>query len=192
MFSMKPGNWAALLVVMSLAGCATTETATAPESTPTPPPAVPVKDASGPATYGAGDDSVSGNVRGSAEAVARDQQLAAQLQQAVVYFDFDKSNIRPDAYEILNAHSAYLSSNPAARIRLEGHADERGTREYNMALGERRGNAAANYMSARGVARAQVEVISYGEERPAVMGANEAAWAQNRRVVIEYTTGAPR
>lgn len=182
-------HWAAILVAATLAGCATTETATSPEDSAQP-VVTPVQDG-GPTTYGAGDDSVSGNVRGGAQDAAA-QQLAAQLRENVVYFDFDKANIRPDAYEILNAHSTYLASNPNARVRLEGHADERGTREYNMALGERRANAAANYMAARGVARTQVEVVSYGEERPAVMGTNESSWAQNRRVVIEYTAAAPR
>lgn len=186
---IQPKHWAAVLVAATLAGCATTETATTPDE-PVAPVATPAEP-SGPTTYGAGDDSVTGSVSGSAQDAAA-QKMAAQLREKVVYFDFDKANIRPDAYDILNAHASFLSSNPAARIRLEGHADERGTREYNMALGERRANAAANYMAARGVTRAQVEVISYGEERPAAMGANESSWAQNRRVVIEYTAGAPR
>lgn len=141
-------------------------------------------------TYGAGDDGVEGSSEGVDYGSA--QSGDAALKVLTVYFDFDKANIRPDAYLTLKAHAAFLSKNPNARIRLEGHADERGTREYNLALGERRAKAAASYLAANGASRSQMEVISYGEERPTVDGQGEASWAKNRRVVIEYTAVAPK
>jgi len=113
------------------------------------------------------------------------------LAQRVVYFDFDKSAIRPDSEESLRAHAAYLASKPGAKVRLEGHADERGTREYNMALGERRAKAVVTFLTANGAGAAQLEVVSYGEERPAVDGHDEGSWAQNRRAELVYTAEAP-
>lgn len=113
------------------------------------------------------------------------------LQSRVVYFDFDKYDIRYDAEAILSAHAAYLSANPGARVRVEGHADERGTREYNMALGERRAKAVAAYLASKGASSSQIEVISYGEERPVALGHEESSWAQNRRAELQYTSEAP-
>ncbi len=141
-------------------------------------------------TYGTQDDSVTGSSQGVDNEAS--QPLDPALKQLTVYFDFDKANIRPDAYATLKAHAAYLSANPSARVRLEGHADERGTREYNLALGERRAKAAASYLAANGASRSQMQIISYGEERPAVDGHDEAAWAKNRRVEIEYTANQPK
>ncbi|MFG1489877.1 peptidoglycan-associated lipoprotein Pal, partial [Oceanospirillum sp. HFRX-1_2] len=103
-----------------------------------------------------------------------------------IYFDFDTSVIREDSREILDLHVAYLRLNPSQNVVLEGHADERGTREYNNALGERRGNAVKDYFMVQGVNADQIEVISYGEEKPAVIGHNNAAWSKNRRVEIKY------
>ena len=102
----------------------------------------------------------------------------------VVYFDFDKSTLTPATRRVLDAHIA-LAKEGDGSVRLEGHADERGTREYNMALGERRANAVADYMVVNGISRMRIETVSYGEEQPAVAGSNEAAWAQNRRVEIK-------
>lgn len=118
-------------------------------------------------------------------------QVDPALQSRVVYFDFDKFDIRYDAEAILSAHAAYLSANPNARVRVEGHADERGTREYNMALGERRAKAAAAFLASKGASSSQIEVISYGEERPAALGHEEGSWAQNRRAELQYTSVAP-
>lgn len=103
-----------------------------------------------------------------------------------VYFDFDKSNIRSEFYSVLNAHAAYLMANSNAKVVLEGHTDERGTREYNMALGERRGVAVQRYLSLQGVSSSQMEVVSYGEERPAVRGQTREAYDKNRRVEVIY------
>lgn len=119
------------------------------------------------------------------------RQADAALQTRVIYFDFDRYDIRYDSEAVLAAHAAYLSANPGARVRVEGHADERGTREYNMALGERRAKAAAAYLTSRGASSSQIEVISYGEERPVALGHDESSWAQNRRAELQYTAEAP-
>ena len=108
------------------------------------------------------------------------------LSRSVIYFEFDQSTLRPGDREILSAHSAYLSSYPNAQVRLEGHADERGSREYNLGLGERRGNSANGFMSASGARGSQMEVVSYGEEQPECRESTEECWARNRRVVIDY------
>ena len=103
-----------------------------------------------------------------------------------IYFDFDTSAIREDSREVLDLHVAYLRANKSANIVLEGHADERGTREYNMALGLRRANAVKSYFEVQGVSADQIEVVSYGEEQPAEIGHNNAAWEKNRRVELNY------
>jgi peptidoglycan-associated lipoprotein len=98
-----------------------------------------------------------------------------------IYFDFDRSDIRPDAARILDGNIDWMTSHPGAAILIEGHCDERGTNEYNIALGERRATAAMNYLTARGVPSARITTISYGEERPGCTAHNEACWAKNRR-----------
>jgi peptidoglycan-associated lipoprotein len=100
-----------------------------------------------------------------------------------VFFDFDKSEIKPKAAETLKRQAAWLNKYKSRTVVIEGHCDERGTREYNLALGERRANAAREYLISLGVDPARIETISYGKERPAVLGSNESAWAQNRRAV---------
>ena len=99
------------------------------------------------------------------------------------YFEYDSSDLKPEAMRALDVHARDLKSN-GARVVLEGHADERGTREYNMALGERRAKAVQRYLVLQGVAQGQLELVSYGEERPVVMGSDEQSWAQNRRVEL--------
>ncbi len=108
------------------------------------------------------------------------------LSQRTVYFDFDSSAIRDDAIPLIRAHANYLASNSQVNFTLEGHADERGTREYNLALGERRADAVRRMLIANGVSPAQVRVVSYGEERPAVLGHDESAWGMNRRAELVY------
>jgi len=108
------------------------------------------------------------------------------LDLTLVYFDFDKSDIRLEFREILDAHAAYLVANPNQMVVLEGHADERGTREYNLALGERRANQVAAYLQVKGVSAAQIDSVSYGEEKPLAIGKTEAEYSQNRRVEIVY------
>ncbi len=119
-----------------------------------------------------------------------DEQMAkaaiAKLQ-TVFYFDFDKTVIQADAFEDLSAHAKYLATHADSRLVLEGHADERGTREYNMALGERRAKAVSRFLTVQGAGSNQIEVVSYGEERPAMMGHDEGSWGQNRRVELKYS-----
>jgi len=100
-----------------------------------------------------------------------------------VFFGFDKTDLSAEARATLDRQSAWMKKYPSVKITMEGHADERGTREYNLALGERRATAAKNYLVAAGITADRVKTVSYGKERPAVLGSNEAAWAQNRRAV---------
>jgi peptidoglycan-associated lipoprotein len=108
------------------------------------------------------------------------------LYTKTIYFDFDQSTIRSEFIEVLRAHASYLNRNLAATVLIEGHADERGSREYNIGLGERRANAIKRFLEAEGVSEVQINTISYGEERPAAFGQDEVSWAQNRRGVLVY------
>jgi peptidoglycan-associated lipoprotein len=110
------------------------------------------------------------------------------LRQRVVYFDLDRTEIKPEFSAQIACHAEYLRQFPNARVTLEGHADERGTREYNLGLGERRGNAVDSAITAAGASPSQLNVVSYGEERPVDRGHDEAAWSKNRRVEIVYTS----
>lgn len=109
------------------------------------------------------------------------------LSKRTILFDFDRSVVKGEFQELVAAHAQYLANNTMAKIVLEGHADERGTREYNLGLGERRSNAVAKLMMAQGASSSQIEVVSYGEERPAAMCHMESCWYYNRRVEIVYT-----
>ncbi len=126
-----------------------------------------------------------------AKAAAGANDLAAALGMKTFYFGYDDANLQSDTINSLKAHAAYLNKNSAARVQVNGHADERGTREYNMALGERRAKAVAAYLTGNGARSSQLEVVSYGEEKPAVEGEGEEAWAKNRRVELDYTSGNP-
>lgn len=108
-----------------------------------------------------------------------------------VYFAFDKSTVPSAAFGALKAHASHLKSNGDARVRLAGHTDERGTREYNVALGERRAKAVQKYLRLQGVSSDQMETVSYGEEKPARRGTSDLDYAHNRRVEIEYRAGRP-
>ena len=108
---------------------------------------------------------------------------------AVVLFDYDQSDIRSDARAALDAKVPILQANPNVAIRIAGHTDERGSDEYNLALGQRRAAAAKRYLVERGIADARIETISYGEERPVAQGSEEGAWSQNRRAEFEITAG---
>ncbi|GAA0713886.1 peptidoglycan-associated lipoprotein Pal [Dokdonella soli] len=109
------------------------------------------------------------------------------LRQRVVYFDLDKSEIKPEFQAQMACHAAYLKQFPEARVTLEGNTDERGSREYNLGLGERRGNAVQGALSAAGASSSQLNVVSYGEERPVCRQHEESCWMKNRRVEIVYT-----
>lgn len=179
---MKFFKTASLLGLLALAACSST-----PDSAP------PAADPAGQDSAGSAQSGLQGSaVEQQAEvreltplqqAAARD---AALRQQLVLYFDFDSSQISDEHMMMLDAHARYLRDQPAARLRLEGHTDERGTREYNIALGERRAEAVRRALLLRGATRAQLLVVSYGEEKPAVLGTGEGAWSKNRRVVLVY------
>lgn len=111
---------------------------------------------------------------------------ARLLEETIIYFDFDSSSVRPSYSETLAAHAAYLAENSGMRVRLEGHTDERGSREYNIGLGERRSQAVRRALMLQGVGATQISTVSYGEERPGVTGSDEEAWEMNRRVEIVY------
>lgn len=108
------------------------------------------------------------------------------LAERTIYFDFDRAEIKDEYRDIVDAHAAYLARNGGASVTLEGHTDERGSREYNLALGERRAQAVQRVMELLGAAPDQLRVVSYGEEQPAEFGHTEEAWAANRRVEIIY------
>ena len=116
-----------------------------------------------------------------------DLDTDACLRQRVVYFDFDQDTLRQEFQAAMACHAKYLRDRPSARISLEGNADERGSREYNMGLGERRGNAVSSALQANGGSGSQLTVVSYGEERPTCTESSEDCWAKNRRVEIVYT-----
>lgn len=109
------------------------------------------------------------------------------LVSRIAYFDFDQSVVKSEAMEMLKCHGKWLAANAGARISLEGHADERGTREYNLGLGERRGNAVRDLLLANGGRSEQVTVVSYGEERPICTDSDDSCWSKNRRGEIVYT-----
>ncbi len=117
---------------------------------------------------------------------AMDDMYNELLELTLVYFDFDKSNIRPEFVEMLDAHAAFLVANPSQMVVLEGHADERGTREYNLGLGELRAKQVATFLQIKGVSAGQIDTVSYGEEKPLAIGKTEAEYSQNRRVEIVY------
>lgn len=135
-----------------------------------------------------GEDGISSTGLTDAEA----RQLAERADPedlrnvTVFYFDFDTSEIKQDVRDVLIAHARFLSANPDQRVRLEGHADERGTKEYNLALGERRANSVQRFMIVNGASRNQLETVSYGEEKPEAMGSGESDHAQNRRVELIF------
>ena len=107
-----------------------------------------------------------------------------------VFFEFDKYSLKAKARQTLERQATFLKNNAGVKVVLQGHADERGTREYNLALGDRRANSAKDYLIALGINPNRITIISYGKERPAVAGSNEAAWSQNRRAVTVISEGA--
>jgi peptidoglycan-associated lipoprotein len=133
-------------------------------------------------------DSLAAAERASAE---RDRMLAEARNTltAAIYFEFDSDQLSTEATAGLDAKLAILNANPGLRLRISGHADERGSDEYNLALGQRRAAAAKRYLTGRGIADDRIEIISFGEERPAAQGGDESAWAQNRRDEFEITAG---
>jgi peptidoglycan-associated lipoprotein len=108
------------------------------------------------------------------------------LSRSTIYFMLDSSEVQPDFIQVINAHAQYLVAHPNQKLTLEGHADERGSREYNIALGDQRAKSVASMMKAQGVSDGQLELVSYGEEKPAVFGSDESSYERNRRVELSY------
>lgn len=175
----------ALTVLVAVAGCSTTGTQSGSRSAT-------VEDQSTAAgssstgsnvqTYGAGNRGTTGM-----DALEDPSNpLYNLLQERTIYFEYDKSEIQAQYRDIVEAHATYLSDHPDVTVTLEGHADERGSREYNLALGERRAIAVERQLTLLGVQASQINTVSYGEERPVAMGHDESAWSRNRRVEIVY------
>jgi peptidoglycan-associated lipoprotein len=154
--------------LMLFAGCTDK-----PPEQPPPPPQQPTTDTSG----------VDNSAATTEDAAGPSGEL---LSKRIVYFDFDSADIRADSQTVVGAHARYLAANANQKIRLEGHADERGSREYNIGLGERRSQSVRRALLLQGVAEVQIATVSYGEERPAEAGSSEQAYAANRRVEIVY------
>jgi peptidoglycan-associated lipoprotein len=169
-----------LVACLGLTACAHKK----PIETP-PPPASEV---------GAGSDATGAGANAGAAGQNGDDETAGPqaglLAKRVVYFDFDSSEIKVEGTDIVGAHAKYLASHPTARVRLEGHTDDRGSREYNIGLGERRAQSVRRALLLQGATEAQLSTVSYGAERPAVAGHDETAWAKNRRVEVVYLTPA--
>ena len=163
----------AMIIALALTACQTTPKAE-PEPAPEPEPTTDVDTKAAPDPHDYTDSRNFDNPE-------------SLLSKRVIYFDFDKSTVRPEYRGIVSAHAAYAAAHSSARVTLEGHADERGTREYNLGLAERRGNAVMGLMSAQGARGSQLVVVSYGEERPTCRVSDENCWSQNRRVEVIYT-----
>ena len=140
---------------------------------------------------GCSSDEAATGTQGSLSTVGATQGAVPGTQQDLnqtigdrVFFDTDQYNLRPDARATVDRWAAWLAQYPNVNVTIEGHADERGTREYNLALGDRRANSVRDYLIALGVAASRVATISYGKERPAIPGSSEASWQQNRRSVM--------
>ena len=162
----------AIAAILSLtAGCAHRRTAA--ELPPQPP-------SSTETAANSGDQS--GNVSGVAIPGSR-RDFLQSVPSDRVFFDTDSYSLDAQSRTTLDAQAAWLARNAAVRVTIEGHADERGTREYNLALGDRRANAAKNYLAGKGIAASRMTTISWGKERPEALGSDESAWAQNRRAV---------
>jgi peptidoglycan-associated lipoprotein len=135
-------------------------------------------------TNGAGSDAANAGNAGTDEETAGPQ--TGLLAKRIIYFDFDSSEIKGEGNDVVAAHAKYLASHGGMRVRLEGNTDARGSREYNIGLGERRAQAVRRALLLQGAAESQLATVSYGAERPAVAGNDDAAWAKNRRVEIVY------
>jgi peptidoglycan-associated lipoprotein len=167
-----------MAALMATAAC----TKKPPKDLPPPPPT-----ASDPSTGSSGMDNGSATGRTLPGSSADFKEKAGS---DTVLFATDSYDLDGESRSILDRQIQWLKQYAAVRITVEGHADERGTREYNLALGDRRANSAKNYLASQGVSAARITTISYGKERPAAMGSDEAAWAQNRRAVTVVIDGA--
>jgi len=163
---------AALMITGLVAGCASQST---PESSPAPAPA-PSAMSSAPGARPAPGTSVAG-VHGSARAMPAARSI---------YYEYDRAEIKPDSAKIVDANAQYLQDHPDLKVKVEGNADERGSREYNLALGQRRADAVGKRMTILGIPADRIETVSYGKEKPKATGHDEGAWSENRRSDIVY------
>ncbi|VAX20079.1 Tol-Pal system peptidoglycan-associated lipoprotein PAL [hydrothermal vent metagenome] len=161
----------AMTSVFTLGACSKKKTETLPDTS--------VADAStaGDSTAGSGGM----NSEDQEQMGARDPGYTDEAQLQDAYFDFDKSELRPDARDVLQQNADWIKANSGAKVQIEGHCDERGTEEYNLALGERRANSVKNYLVSLGISPDRLFTISYGEELPVDPGHEESAWSKNRR-----------
>ena len=163
-----------LMAAFLFAGCTPTDTIPDPDPVDT--------------TYGSDSDANTSGIddgRYGAGSEVPPDEIGENLP-TVIYFEFDSSDIRPQDADTVRRHALLLADNPQAQVLLEGHADERGSREYNIGLGERRAQSVRRALMFQGARTSQIRTVSFGEERPAAMGSNEAAYSQNRRVEIRY------
>lgn len=169
-----------LLVCLALAACPSKHLKTSPPAAGS--------EVVAPSTQASGAGANAANTAGQNGDEETAGPQAGLLAKRIVYFDFDSSEIKGEGTDIVAAHAKYLASNPNARVRLDGHTDDRGSREYNIGLGERRAQSVRRALLLQGATEAQLSTVSYGAERPAVAGHDEAAWSKNRRVEITYLT----
>lgn len=141
-------------------------------------PPAPVDNSAGMGSQTGGTGTSTGTVRKGSQ-----EDFMASVASDRIFFGLDQYDVDAQDQATLQSQAAWLQQNPSVRVTIEGHADERGTRDYNIALGERRANATKNYLASLGVAPSRMTTVSYGKERPAALGSDEAAWAQNRRAV---------
>lgn len=179
---------AIILSVVMLWGCSSTPKTTADTAGAGTAGTATTAQPAGPATGTVGVGAVDGGAAMGMSTKGGDElsDPNSPLAKRTIYFDFDKSDIKPEARQIIERHAKHLAANPNTRIVLQGHCDERGTREYNLGLGERRARAVQQVMTLQGVAASQLELVSYGEERPVAAGHDESAWTLNRRVELVY------
>lgn len=164
--------FAIVVMCMVLAACSSTESVPDPEPTDT--------------TYGGADTSATDDASfGAGEEFGYDDNYADEVLGTVIYFEFDSSEVRAEDQDLVAAHAIQLNEQSFGSVRLEGHADERGSREYNIGLGERRAQAVRQMLMIQGVNASQIQTVSFGEERPEALGSLESDYAQNRRVEIK-------
>jgi len=192
---IKPWLLAGFLALF-ISGCATTQEETLEDG---PPPDDQMQVDTGVIQddgTGADATGLDGSDDGGATAIVDDgpmnavemlEQTEGALASRIIYFEFDSAKLTSESIEILETHGNFIASNGEVTVRLEGHADERGSREYNIALGDRRAQSVRRVLLFQGASTDQLETVSYGEEQPAVSGHDEEAWARNRRVELIYT-----
>jgi peptidoglycan-associated lipoprotein len=188
---LKQAKVAGTIVILAvLAGCAgqVNEEVKAPAVEP-----VVSKETASSASTNEVDSSAELAAKAAADAAADAERATAEkikskamAADTLFFFEFDRSDLKQDALNDLDAHAKYLTADRSAKVRLEGHADERGTRAYNLALGERRANSVTRYLVIQGVNRSQIESVSYGEERPLSLVRDDSGWLRNRRVELIY------